>query len=168
MRFNIAYTDYKKQMISNHSINYKFKNEVKLNDYKHNIDHHIYTNNMNMNNINVNVNRAFEVDYNMNEYTDASGNLNCRFDLSQQNVTKRSRKLDRIVDKVCNIFFIYVKKTREDDQMNDKINIGIDENKLSKFDDMIVPGMNITMNIYDTLGITNINDKNINIVYDAK
>lgn len=163
MRFNIAYTDYKKQRISNHSINYKFKNEVKINDYKHNIDHHININNMNTNNMNVNlnVNKAFEIDYNMNEYTDAIGNINYRFDLTQQQqqyVTKKMRKLDRIVDKVCNIFFIYVNKT-EDGQLDEKINIGIDENKLSNIDDMIVPDMNITMNIYDMLGITNIIDK---------
>lgn len=149
MRFNIAYTDYKKQRISNHSINYKFKNEVKLNDYKHNIDHHININNMN---------RAYEIDYNMIEYTDTNGILNYRFDLIHQHVTKKSRKLDKILDKICNIFFIYVNKM-DIIQIDDKVNIGIDENKLSAFDDIVVPDLNITMNIYDRFSVTNIIDK---------
>lgn len=150
MRFNIAYTDYKKQRIYNHYINHKFKNEVKLSNYKYNINH------VNMNN--VNVYRAFDVDYNMIEYTDTNGSLNYRFDLIHQHVTKKSRKLDKILDKICNIFFIYVNKT-DHDQLNEKINIGIDENKISIFDDMIVPDLNITINIYDMLSVTNMIDQ---------
>lgn len=145
MRFNIAYTDYKKQRISNHSINYKFKNEVKLNDYKYTIT-------------NASLNRSFEIDYNMIEYTDDNGKINYRFELSQQHLHKRSGKMDRMIDKICSVFFIYANKM-DIIQMDDKIKIGIDENKLSMFDDIVLPDLNITMNIYDKFSVTNMIDQ---------
>jgi len=145
MRFNIAYTDYKKQRISNHSINYKFKNEVKLNDYKYTIN-------------NANIKRSFEIDYNMIEYTDDNGKINYRFELSQQHLHKRSGKMDRMIDKICSVFFIYANKM-DIIQIDDKVKIGIDENKLSAFDDIIVPDLNITMNIYDRFSVTNMIDQ---------
>ena len=48
MRFNIAYTDYKKQRLYNHYINHKFKKEVKSSDYKYTIN-------------NANIKRSFEM-----------------------------------------------------------------------------------------------------------
>ena len=145
MRFNIAYTDYKKQILSNHYINHKFKKEVKSCDYKYTIN-------------NASLNRSFEIDYNMIEYTDSNGEFNYRFELSQQHLHKRSGKMDRMIDKICSVFFIYANKM-DIIQMDNKIKIGIDENKLSMFDDIVLPDLNITMNIYDKFSVTNMIDQ---------
>lgn len=141
MRFNIAYTDYKKQRLYNHYITHKFKKEVKSCDYKYTIN-------------TANIKRSFEIDYNMIEYTDDKGDINYRFELSPQHLHKKTCRLDRMIDKICSVFFIYANKM-DVIQIDDKVNIGIDENKLSMFDDTAVPDLNITMNIYDMLSVTN-------------
>jgi len=147
MRFNIAYTDYKQQILSKYYITHKFNNEVKPSEYMYKIN-------------SFNVNRSFEVEY--DNITPQNDNMNNNFtyifELKQQHVNKRSSRIDKLIDKICSILILQVDKNKENNTTY-KINAILDENKISQFHDIIVPELNITINIYDMLSIPNVIDQ---------
>jgi len=149
MRIRVVYTDYKNQKIYRQLINYKIKTDIKSDEYVFSTD--VIRSNMT-------VNRSFTVDNKVNQYIDMKGNISYRFDLLPQIIRRRTKKhknisycnLNQPLDILCDALYINVLCNNLDEN---NMTIMLDESKLSFDNHMVIPDININVNIYDDIYI---------------
>lgn len=150
MRFNITYTNYKKQQISSYFFTYRMKNEVKVSiqdiDYKANMS--------------LDTAKSFVLSDSIIECKDKdkcdNDSTYYRIDLIEQLLNRKFNKVEKKINKVCSCLFMTVEED-PDKQLYEKITFLMDEEKLFSLLDMnkSIPEMTISANIYDNIGIEN-------------
>jgi|APSaa5957512535_1039671.scaffolds.fasta_scaffold50822_3 hypothetical protein len=151
MRFNITYTNYKKQQISSYFFTYRMKNEVKVSirDCK----------NYKMNMV-VDTTRSFVLSDSIIKYknTDKYDNdrIYYRIDLIEQLLDRKYNNVEKKINKLCSCLFMNVLEDTEN-QSDGKITFLMDEEKLFSLLDRntSIPEMTFSINIYDNIGIMN-------------
>ena len=151
MRFNITYTNYKKQQISSYFFTYRMKNEVKISI------HDCKNYKMNMA---VDTARSFVLSDSIIKYknTDKYNNdtIYYRIDLIEQLLDRKYNNVEKKINKLCSCLFMNVLEDTEN-QSDGKITFLMDEEKLFSLLDRntSIPEMTFSINIYDNIGIMN-------------
>lgn len=151
MRFNITYTNYKKQQISSYFFTYRIENEVKISipdckNYK-----------MNMN---VNTSRSFVLSDSVIKYKNTdkydNDNIYYRIDLIEQLPYRKYNNMEKKINKLCSCLFMNVLEDTEN-LSDGKITFLMDEEKLFSLlnRNTSIPEMTFSINIYDNIGIMN-------------
>lgn len=151
MRFNITYTNYKKQQISSYFFTYRMENEVKISirdckDYKMNMA--------------VDTSRSFVLSDSVIKYKNPdkynNDRIYYRIDLIEQLLDRKYNNVDKKINKLCSCLFMNVLEDTEN-QSDCKITFLMDEEKLFSLLDRntSIPEMTFSINIYDNIGIMN-------------